>query len=222
MQTPLNTAAIDAVIVDLDGTISDTLADFDAAIGGMLADLGLREPDPGFLLRKIGKGSEHLVRETLAHCGGTSGHYEAAWTAYQAHYAEVNGRHARVYDGVAEGLDHMRARGWRLACVTNKPLRFAQALLALHGLADHFEVVYGGDSFDRKKPDPLPLLEACRALGSEPARTLVVGDSSNDAQAARAAGCPVVLVTYGYNHGEPIEAAGADALVDRIDAIGVL
>ena len=79
-----------------------------------------------------------------------------------------------------------------------------------------FEHAFGGDAFARKKPDPLPLLETCKALGVAPSATLLIGDSSNDAAAARAAGCPVVLVSYGYNHGEPISAAGADAVVDRI------
>jgi phosphoglycolate phosphatase len=77
----------------------------------------------------------------------------------------------------------------------------------------------GGDAFARKKPDPLPLLKTCEALGSEPARTLMVGDSSNDALAARAAGCPVVLVSYGYNHGQPIRSVDADGYPDALDGL---
>jgi phosphoglycolate phosphatase len=76
--------------------------------------------------------------------------------------------------------------------------------------------VFGGDSFERKKPDPLPLIGTCQALGTEPVRTLMLGDSSNDAQAARAAGCPVLLVTYGYNHGQPVRAVDADGFVDSL------
>jgi len=104
-----------------------------------------------------------------------------------------------------------------VACLTNKPTAFARPLLAAKGLDGFFTHVFGGDAFERKKPDPLPLLKTCEALGTAPAHTLMVGDSGNDAQAARAAGCPVVLVRYGYNHGQPVEAAGADALVDRLD-----
>jgi phosphoglycolate phosphatase len=80
--------------------------------------------------------------------------------------------------------------------------------------------VFGGDAFERKKPDPLPLQRTCEALGTAAARTLMVGDSSNDARAARAAGCPVVLVSYGYNHGEPVAEAAPDAVIDRLDALG--
>ena len=111
------------------------------------------------------------------------------------------------------------AKGWRLACVTNKPRAFALRLLESKGLAPLFEHVFGGDSFERHKPDPLPLIKTCEALGTLPAHTLMVGDSRNDCEAARAAGCPVVLVRYGYNHGEPVEAAGADAVIDRIDEL---
>jgi phosphoglycolate phosphatase len=120
---------------------------------------------------------------------------------------------------VAEGLARLRAAGLALACVTNKPLAFARPLLEKKGLAPAFAHIFGGDSFERRKPDPLPLVEASRRLGSVPGRTLVVGDSANDAQAARAAGCPVVLVRYGYNHGEPIERVDADAFIDRLDEL---
>ena len=219
MRKHLNLATIEAAVVDLDGTMVDTLGDFEAAIGAMLADLRLLPTEPGFIARMIGKGSEHLVRETLRNRGATAERFGEGWAGYQSHYAAVNGRHARVYPGVSEGLDAMRRRGWRLACVTNKPLHFADALLAMTGLRAHFAFVFGGDSFERRKPDPLPLLEACRALGSTPAATLVVGDSSNDALAARAAGCPVVLVRYGYNHGEPVESVDCDGLVERLDAM---
>ena len=103
-----------------------------------------------------------------------------------------------------------------MACLTNKPASFALPLLRAKGLDGFFAHVFGGDAFEKKKPDPLPLLRTCEALGTEPARTLMVGDSSNDAQAARAAGCPVVLVTYGYNHGEPVQQVDADGWVDSL------
>ena len=93
---------------------------------------------------------------------------------------------------------------------------FALPLLAQKGLDGYFSHVFGGDAFARKKPDPLPLRKTCEALGTLPAHTLMVGDSSNDAQAARAAGCPVVLVTYGYNHGQPARNVDADGWVDSL------
>jgi phosphoglycolate phosphatase len=210
---------LDAAIVDLDGTLVDTLGDFDVALNRTLADLGLPPLDRAVIERSIGKGSEHLIRSSLAAVGGDCALYEAAWAHYQRHYRAINGEFSAVYTGAVAGLDRLRAAGLTLACVTNKPRDFAATLLERKGLAGHFAQVFGGDSFERRKPDPLPLLRAAAALGSTPQRTLVIGDSANDAAAARAAGCPLVLVSYGYNHGESVHGLGADAVVDRIDAI---
>jgi phosphoglycolate phosphatase len=214
---PLSCSPFDAALIDLDGTMVDTLGDFVAALALTLDELGLGVVERDFVERTIGKGSEHLLRTTLAEVGADPGHYEAAWNAYQRHYLAVNGRHAQVFPGVAEGLQSLRDAGLRLACLTNKPTAFALALLEAKGLAGFFERVHGGDAFERKKPHPMPLLETCKALGTVPARTLMVGDSRNDAEAGHAAGCPVVLVTYGYNHGEPIGQVPARLYLDRLD-----
>jgi phosphoglycolate phosphatase len=219
---PLPSTDFHAAIVDLDGTLVDTLGDFAAAINRMLAGQGLPAVDAAFIERTIGRGGEHLVRRTLAQVGAPETMFDTAWAQYQHHYGEVNGAHSTVYAGAFEGLAALRAAGWPLACVTNKPTRHAAALLRAKGLAGHFDHVFGADAFARKKPDPLPLLEACRAMGSEPARTLMIGDSRNDAAAARAAGCPVVLLAHGYNHGEPLAAAGADAVLERLDHLPAL
>ncbi|MBC7608435.1 MAG: HAD-IA family hydrolase, partial [Polaromonas sp.] len=175
---------------------------------------------------RVGKGSEYLVASVLNSLSAPSGRaqsainieagFESALALYQKHYRVVNGQHAQVYPGVLEGLQALQKAGLKLACLTNKPLAFAQTLLRLKGLDGFFTVVFGGDSFARKKPDPLPLLKTCEALDTVPDRTLMIGDSSNDAQAARAAGCPVVLVTYGYNHGQPVRGVDADGYVDSL------
>jgi phosphoglycolate phosphatase len=206
----------DAAIIDLDGTMVDTVGDFDAALNAMLAEQALPAIARGFIARTVGKGSEHLIRSTLAEVGADPELYEAAWQSYQRHYLAINGQFSVVFPGVVAGLQQLAASGLALACLTNKPTGFARPLLVGKGLDGFFAQVFGGDAFARKKPDPLPLLETCRALGSLPARTLMVGDSSNDAQAARAAGCPVVLVSYGYNHGRPVAEADPDAVVDSL------
>ena len=229
----VNLAELDAVIVDLDGTLVDTLGDFVVALNLMLADLPApftqRRVERPTVETLVGKGSEHLVNSVLTlwdSALGTVGSevhplFAQALAHYQRHYLRINGQHATVYPGVFEGLQQLQGRGLRLACLTNKPTRFALALLAAKGLDSFFEFTRGGDAFAFKKPHPLPLLETCAALGTLPARTLMVGDSSNDAQAARAAGCPVLLVTYGYNHGQPIRAVDADAYTDSLARLGV-
>lgn len=182
----------------------------------------------------MGKGSEHLIQSVLAYVlnrplaqaeraqaaidleADVARLFPSGWASYQRHYLAINGQHAKVYPGVLEGLRQLKAQGLKLACLTNKPTAFALPLLKAKGLDGFFSQVFGGDAFERKKPDPLPLLKTCEALGSRPARTLMIGDSSNDARAARAAACPVVLVTYGYNHGEPVRAVDADGFVDSL------
>jgi phosphoglycolate phosphatase len=214
MSTP--TAAFDAAIIDLDGTLVDTVGDFEVALRLALGDLGWPPVSHDFIARTVGKGSEHLLTMTLAEVGAPAALHDQAWRRYQHHYLAINGQHSDVYPGVFEGLDALRSAGLKLACLTNKPTAFARPLLAAKGLDAYFTTVFGGDAFARKKPDPLPLLQTCLALGSLPARTLMVGDSSNDAAAARAAGCPVVLVSYGYNHGESAASAHPDAVLDSL------
>ena len=216
---PLTSIPFEAVIVDLDGTMVDTVGDFEVALRLALADFGQPAVSRAFIARNVGKGSEHLLVQTLAEVGAPAQLYAEVWARYQHHYITINGQHSAVYPGVVEGLQALRAAGCKLACLTNKPTAFARPLLAQKRLSRYFEQAFGGDAFARKKPDPLPLLETCKALGTAPTRTLMVGDSSNDAAAARAAGCPVVLVSYGYNHGQPVASAAPDAIVDRLDQI---
>ncbi len=224
-------AYFDAAIIDLDGTLVDTLGDFVAALNLMLRELA---PPPGpaheisaaVVANMVGKGSENLIISVLDWLAAQSNraqaasdfvaNLDAAFASYQRHYAAVSGQYSAVYPGAVEGLNALKKAGLKLACVTNKPLAFANDLLRKKELTGYFSEVFGGDSFARKKPDPLPLLKTCEALGSHPARTLMIGDSSNDAAAARAAGCPVLLVTYGYNHGEPITSVDADGFVDSL------
>lgn len=241
---PIDLNRFDAAIVDLDGTMVDTLDDFCVALNRMLGDLpapfAASQVDRATIANLVGKGSEHLLNSVLALVYRASKApdlevdrgpaasrdadlleriYPPAWESYQRHYRAVNGEYARVFPGVEAGLQYLQARGLKLACLTNKPTAFAQALLQAKGLDGFFDLSFGGDAFERKKPDPLPLLATCAALGTTPQRTLMIGDSSNDAQAAHAAGCPVLLVTYGYNHGAPIRDVKADAYIDSLQQL---
>ncbi len=168
----------------------------------------------------VGKGSEHLVASAveLANERARSSEdvYATALPIYFKHYESINGKHSTVYPGVIRCLETLRKMGVPTACLTNKPEAYARELVAQKGLATFFDVVYGGDSFERKKPDPLPLVKTAEYFGITPSRMLMVGDSGNDAAAAKAAGCPIVLVTYGYNHGRPIREVHADAYLDSL------
>ena len=223
------TSPIRACIVDLDGTLIDTLGDFEVALNAMLSELGRRPVTSAEIGRWVGKGSEHLIRTVLTNTAPTAQALDSAavdklmpeaWRLYQQTYLRINGQHSTVFAGAKDGLDHLKAQGFAMACLTNKPLSFAAPLLEAKGLSEYFSHVFGGDSFPRKKPYPLPLIETCKALGCMPSETLMIGDSANDAQAARAAGCPVVLVTYGYNHGEPVHSVDADGFFHSLAEIG--
>ena len=219
---PFSLPAVRGVIVDLDGTMVDTLGDFEAALNRMLAELDLPPVSRALVERTVGKGSEHLIRSVLEHqlaLPQVNALMEPAWRIYQRHYLEINGAFSDVYPGVLTALQQWQGSGLQLACLTNKPLDFALPLLKAKGLDVFFTQVFGGDSFERKKPDPLPLHKTCEALGTLAAQTLMVGDSENDGLAARAAGCPVVLVSYGYNHGRPIREVDADGYVDSLDQL---
>ncbi len=210
---------IRAVIIDLDGTMLDTVPDFHVAINRMRAELDLRPITAQQVEDLVGKGSENLIRGVLAidfDAAGVDRRFEQAMAAYQRHYLTINGDHAALYDGVLEGLAAMQAMDLRMACVTNKPIAFARPLLEKKGLAGFFEIVYGGECLPRKKPDPMPMLQVCADFDLAPADVVAIGDSSNDAEAARAAGCWVLAVPYGYNHGRSIHEADSDGIVESL------
>ncbi|MFL9926741.1 phosphoglycolate phosphatase [Herbaspirillum lusitanum] len=210
---------IKAAIIDLDGTMLDTAADFHVAVNRMRADLGLSPLAQQTIVNFVGKGTENLIRRVLAVDYAedeAQQYFEQALAAYTEHYLQINGDFSALYPGVLEGLQAMKDKGLRLACVTNKPIAFTLPLLEKKGLRSFFEVVYGGDSLPKKKPDPMPLLQVCSDFGLAPAQVVAIGDSSNDAQAARAAGCRVLNVPYGYNHGESIHDVDSDGIVQTL------
>ncbi|MYN46756.1 phosphoglycolate phosphatase [Pseudoduganella sp. FT93W] len=212
-------AGVRAAIIDLDGTMLDTIPDFHVAINSMREELGLAPITQEQITLMVGKGSENLIRAVLAldlAPDEVEARFAQAMDAYQRHYLSINGQFSSLYPEVLEGLSALKQQGLRLACVTNKPISFTTPLLAAKGLNSYFEVVYGGDSLARKKPDPLPLQTVCADFGLPAAQVVAIGDSSNDAQAARAAGCPVLTVPYGYNHGEAIHTIDSDGIVDTL------
>ena len=210
---------IAAVMIDLDGTLLDTVPDLAAAAQRMLAALGLPARSEEEIRSFIGKGIPNLVERCLPQ--GASGARTAALQAealalYQDFYFEESGRRTTIYPGVLEGLAQFRALRLRLACVTNKAARFTVPLLEQMGLAPWFELVVSGDTLARKKPDPMQLAHICAEFALAPDKVLLIGDSANDALAARAAGCPVLCVSYGYNEDGDVHDLDCDAIVESL------
>lgn len=211
-----------AALCDLDGTLLDTAPDLAAAVNRMLAALGRPSRTLGEVANDIGRGTPKLVERSLAATGEArmdEGQlFERALRLFSRHYEEESGRASRAFPGVLEGLEAMTQDGIALACVTNKPRRFTEPLLAGTGLAHWFRAVVCGDEVAHLKPHPAPYLQACTRLGVPPGEAVAIGDSSNDVTAARAAGCVVLCVPYGYREGEPVERLQGDALVPDLRA----
>jgi phosphoglycolate phosphatase len=212
----MSPAAPRAVLLDLDGTLLDSAPDLAAAANRMLAELGLAPRDPAVIATYIGKGIPRLVERSLT--GSLDAPAESALLAralpvYERYYAEESGRRSVPFPGVVEGLRLLHDARLPLACITNKAERFTIDLLQRTALDGFFGAVVCGDTVARKKPDAEPVLAACARLGVRPGEALMIGDSTNDVEAARAAGCPVWCVPYGYNEGRPVESLACDAIV---------
>jgi len=203
------------VLIDLAGTLLDTVPDLAAAVNAMLADFG-RAPLPVEQVASyVGKGADVLVHRSLtesldARAGDAD--FQRGKASFYEHYRRENGRQAVVFPGVRDAIALMRERGLALACVTNKPREFTHELLQRVGLED-FDVIVSGDDTVEKKPHPAPMLHACALLKLLPSETAMVGDSENDVLSARAAGCRVIVVETGYNEGRPVSELDADAIV---------
>ncbi len=210
---------VKAVMVDLDGTMLDTADDLAAAANAMLRELGIPERDPERIKSFIGKGLVKLVKRCLT--DDPDGEpdpalLERAMPVYERNYAAVLQHRTRPYPGVSEGLEALARAGYRMACITNKGEKFTLPLLEATGLRRYFELVLCGDTLPRRKPDPLPITHACGQFGIEPREMVLIGDSLNDVQAARGAGCHVFCVPYGYNEGGDVRELDCDAIVATI------
>jgi phosphoglycolate phosphatase len=216
-----------AILFDLDGTLLDTVQDIALALNRTMLEFGCNTLAEGDVRRMIGRGSPILIERATAlqerPCDAAT--QEAMLARFFHHYGELeelNEDSAQPFAGAAESLRTLHDAGLRAAVVTNKQHRFAAALLNRLGLSGWVDVVVGGDTCARRKPDPQPLLFACESLKVPPAASLMVGDSVNDVQAARAAGIPVVCVSYGYNEGRDPRTLDCDALLDSLAELPAL
>jgi phosphoglycolate phosphatase len=210
--------SVKAILIDLDGTLLDTAPQLAEAANRMLREIDYAPVSQELLASYIGNGISWLVKRALTgdmHATPDAALYDHALPIFEKHYKDLL-LESRAFNGVMEGLDAMKAAGFRLGCITNKLECFTTPLLAGLGLASYFELVLSGDSLPEKKPHPLPLLHAARFFGVPVEQLLLIGDSLNDTLAARAARCAVFCVPYGYNHGEPVETLDQDAVINAL------
>lgn len=207
------------VLIDVDGTLVDSVPDLSFCIDEMMKQIG-REPWGEIKARDwVGNGVERLVRRALI--GQLDGEpdeaeFERAFPIFMELYKHNTSKRSTLYPGVLEGLAYLKQAGYTLGCVTNKAAAFTVPLLTDLGIYDEFGIVVSGDTLAKKKPDPMPLLHAADHFGISAADSLMIGDSSNDVKAARAAGFQIICLTYGYNHGEDIRDSEPDAVIDSM------
>ena len=198
-----------AVLIDLDGTLVDTLSEITDAANAVLADAGRPPVSLEDITAAVGEGASTLLARLMGPADG-----ERWLPDYMVHYRALNGSSAVLYPKALEGLDAMRAAGLAIACVTNKPRELVGPLFERLGIRDRFDCLVGGGDTVDKKPLPAPLLLACERLGVAPADCVMIGDSINDARAALAAGLVSLTVPYGYP-GFGGDADRAEALLER-------
>jgi phosphoglycolate phosphatase len=217
------------VMFDLDGTLVETAPEICDAVNDTLRPHGGAPVDEAQVARWIGHGTGELLVQAVARASGSapalvrgSERLAAIVAAYDRHYAARCGTRSRVYPQVRETLATLRARGTRLAVVTNKERRYTDRVLAAHDLAASFHRVICGDTLATRKPDPAGVLACLCEFGVAPDRALFVGDSAIDAATARNAGVGVWLLPYGYNQGQPVEDCAPDRVIaDLSDLLAV-
>jgi len=211
---------ISAIVLDLDGTLLHSAPELAEAANRMLRDMGLPAASQELLMSYIGNGISWLVKRALTgdmHGEPETSLYDKAMPFFDRHYTELLA-HSKPYPDVMEGLKAMQNVGFKMGCITNKSARYTDPLLQSSGLAPYFSIVVSGDTLPEKKPHPLPLLHCAKFFGVPATKMLMIGDSMNDTLAARAAGCPVFCVPYGYNHGKPVDGLDVDAVITDLSA----
>ena len=212
----------DMVLIDVDGTLVDSVPDLAWCVDAMMRELGMPERGEKRVRHWVGNGVERLVQRALVNQLDGEPEtelYEKALPIFRELYSENTSKRSCLYDGVKQALDFLKTTGVRMGCVTNKASQFTLPLLQDLGVRDYFEIVICGDEVEHKKPHPLPLLMAAEKLGTSPQASMMIGDSMSDVNAARAAEFQIVCMSYGYNHGEDISDYDPDAVIDSMDEI---
>ncbi|HEC29884.1 MAG TPA: phosphoglycolate phosphatase [Gammaproteobacteria bacterium] len=215
----MNLKKPEMILIDVDGTLVDSVPDLAWCVDEMMKQIGMPVCGEAKVREWVGNGVERLVRRALA--GQLDGEpdealFDKAYPVFLALYSENTCKRSCLYPGVQEGLNWMKQAGFKLGCVTNKAACFTEPLLKELGLFDNFSIVISGDTLEKKKPDPQPLLHAAEFFGVSAENALMLGDSVSDVKAARAAGFRIICMSYGYNHGVDIREANPDAVIDSM------
>ena len=210
------------IMIDVDGTLVDSVPDLVFCVDQMMIELDLQLCGEERVRNWVGNGIPRLIERALIDKldkESISKVYEVAYPIFLKLYSDNSAIRSRLYDGVKEGLDYLKSKGYLLGCVTNKAEQFTNPLLKKMGIYNDFRLIISGDTLDKKKPDPLPLLHGANFFNMQPNECLMLGDSVSDVRAARAAGFDIICMSYGYNHGNNIEDENPDLVIDSMDQL---
>ena len=210
------------IMIDVDGTLVDSVPDLAFCVDQMMIELGLQLCGEERVRNWVGNGIPKLIERALIDKldkESISKVYEVAYPIFLKLYSDNSAIRSHLYDGVKEGLDYLKSKGYLLGCVTNKAEQFTNPLLKKMGIYNDFRLIISGDTLDKKKPDPLPLLHGANFFNMQPNECLMLGDSVSDVRAARAAGFDIICMSYGYNHGNNIEDENPDLVIDSMDQL---
>jgi phosphoglycolate phosphatase len=210
------------VLIDVDGTLVDSVPDLAYCVDETMKAMDMPIRGEAAVRNWVGNGVVRLVERAL--CNDLDGfpeqaQFDKAMPIFNELYAENTSKRSELYPGVSEGLAYLKTLDLKIGCVTNKAAQFTLPLLKDLGIHDAFEIIVCGDTLEKKKPDPLPLLHSAEQLGVKPENSLMLGDSKSDVKAARAAGFSIICMSYGYNHGEDIRVYDPDAVIDSMAAL---
>jgi len=218
-----NTFSPELIMIDVDGTLVDSVPDLSWCLDETLKHIGLPARGEAAARNWVGNGVIRIVQRGIANdldALHDEALFEKAMPIFRELYAENTSKRSLLYPGVREGLDYLqtlkRKQGLKIGCITNKDEQFTHPILRDLGLWDDFEIVISGDTLAKKKPDPLPLLHGAKELGCDPKKSLMLGDSTSDVKAARAAGFNIICMSYGYNHGDDIRDSQPDTVIDSM------
>ena len=211
------------VLIDVDGTLVDSVPDLAWCVDEMLKQLGMEPHGEAEVRNWVGNGVIRLVERALTKdLDGypDSALFDKGMPIFNALYSVHHSDRSTLYPGVKEGLEYLHScDNLHIGCVTNKAEQFTIPILKALGIHDDFEIIICGDTLEKKKPDPMPLLHACTQLDVLPESSLMLGDSKSDVKAARAAGFDIICMSYGYNHGEDIRNYDPDKVIDSMSEL---
>jgi len=210
------------IMIDVDGTLVDSVPDLAFCIDEMMQKLGLQKWGEDKVRHWVGNGVPKLVERALS--GELEGRpikevFDVAYPIFLDLYEDNTAERSYLYDGVREGLDYLKSQGYQLGCVTNKSEQFTHPLLKALGIFNDFKIIISGDTLAKRKPDPMPLLYCAEHFNLKPEECLMLGDSVSDVKAARAAGFDIICMSYGYNHGNDIKDENPDLVIDSMSQL---